>query len=133
MFEDFPRRSSSHGKLAGMQGVVSRPDVRKQHPTESLALLSDCGWTSIPLTAHRACHILRVYRDRSSVFEFVDFPRRSSSHGKLAGMQGVVSRPDVRKQHPTESLALLSDSGWTPIPLAPHRACHMVYRDRISV
>ena len=64
---DFPRRSSSHGKLAGMQGVVFRPDVRKQHPTESLALLSDCGWSPIPLAPHRACHILRVYRDRISV------------------------------------------------------------------
>ena len=32
-------------------------------------------------------------------------------------MQGVVSRPDVRKQHPTESLALLSDSGWTMLDL----------------
>ena len=34
-----------------------------------LALLSDCGWTSIPLTAHGACHILRVHQDRISVFD----------------------------------------------------------------
>ena len=101
MFDcDFPRWSSSHGKLAGMQGVVSHPDVRKQHPTESFALLSDSGWTSIPLSAHRACHILRVYQNRICVIAFVEFCRQSWSHGKLAGIQGVVSRPDVRKQHP---------------------------------
>ena len=71
---------------------------------------------SIPLTAHRSCHSPTVYQDRTSVFD-CDLLRRSSSHGKLAGMQGVVSRPDVRKQHPTESLALLSDSGWTMLDL----------------
>ena len=54
------------------------------------------------------------------MLDFVDFLSRSSSHGKLAGMQGVVSRPGVGKQHPTESLALLFDNGWTSIYHCQH-------------